>query len=67
MSDYEIRRWDIRQVITLTDLMLSFKFTSTNFVHFFLFVLQKSIRAAKHKSSVEQLPPPGSGDAKVLL
>ena len=54
MSDYEIRRLDIRQMIALTDLMLSFKFTNTTFFHFFLFVLQKSIRAAKHKSSVKE-------------
>ena len=53
MSDYEIRRLDIRQMIALTDLMLSFKFTNTTFFYF-LFVLQKSIRAAKHKSSVKQ-------------
>ena len=53
MSDYEIRRWDIKQVIALTDLMLSFKFTNTTFFHFFLFVLQKSIRALNisHPSS----------------
>ena len=51
MSDYEIRRLDIRQMIALTDLKLSFKFTNTTF---FLFVLQKSIRAAKHNSSVKE-------------
>ena len=67
MSDYEIRRWDIRQVIALTDLMLSFKFTNTTFFRFFLFVLQKSIRGAKHKSSIKQLPRPASRDVKVLL
>ena len=54
MSDYEIRQLDIRQMIALTDLMLSFKFTNTTFFHFFLFVLQKSIRAAKHNSSVKE-------------
>ena len=64
MSDYEIRRWDIRQVIALTKLMLPVGYS---FFFIFFFCLAKSIRGAKHKSSVKQLPRPAFGDAKVLL
>ena len=63
MSDYEIRRWDIRQVIALTKLMLPVGY-SFFFIFFFL-SCKKALEALK--SSVKQLSQPAFGDAKVLL